>query len=251
MIGMARPLAAFVAAFLAAVTVIGAAHAETAAPGCAVSPDLIADEPGLPGLAQRFHDRQPITIVAIGGASTVGVAAGDPAKAYPHQLQLALQRRHPGVPIVVINKGIPRQTAHDMVARFAADVFATKPNLVIWETGTVDAVRSVPVDDFTTAIEDGIAALRAHGAAIMLVDMQFNPSLASVIDFGPYLDALHRAADLDDVYLFRRYDIMHDWSDSGRFALVDVPRAKQSVLAADIYRCLGEAMADAIDRAAH
>lgn len=247
---MARPLVIFAAALLAASTLAGSASAEMAAARCAVPSDLIADAPVLPGLAQRFRDRQPVVIVAIGGASTSGVAAGDPAKAYPQQLQLALQRRHPDVPITVLNKGVPRQTARDMIARFNADVLAAKPNLVIWETGTVDAVRAVEIDDFAEALEQGITALRAHGAAIMLVDMQYNPSLASVIDFGPYLDALHRAADLDGVYLFRRYDIMRYWSDNGRFELVEVPRAKQSGLAAEIYRCLGDAMADAIDRAA-
>ena len=247
---MLRRLGALAAIVIAISTLASAARAEPTADRCAVPPDMIAADPGLPGLKQRFHQRQPIVIVAIGGASTAGVAAGDPAKAYPHQLQLALQRRYPNVPVTVINKAVPRQTARDMVARFGADVLAAKPSLVIWETGTVDAVRAVEVDDFAAALEDGIDALRAGGAAVMLVDMQYNPSLASVIDFGPYLDAIDRAADLDGVYLFHRYDIMRYWSDNGRFELVDVPRAKQNELATEIYRCLGEIMADAIDRAA-
>ncbi|MGH6969853.1 MAG: SGNH/GDSL hydrolase family protein, partial [Stellaceae bacterium] len=169
---------------------------------------------------------------------------------YPQRLQEALARRHPGVKIAVINKGVPRQATRDMTARFAADVLAAKPNLVIWETGTVDAVRGVGIDEFATALEDGIAMLRASGAAVMLVNMQYNPSLDSVIDFGSYLRALRHTADLDDVYLFDRYAIMRYWSDNGRFELVDVPRGKQTVLAGQIYRCLGETMADAIDRAA-
>jgi len=247
---MMRPLAVLVVVAFVASCLAVPARAQDAAGRCAVPSDLVVAGPGLPGLAKRFQDHQPLTIVAIGGASTAGVAVGSPAKAYPQQLQDAVERRHPDMPVTVINKAIPRQTARDMVGRFAADVLATKPNLVIWETGTVDAVRAVDVQDFAGALEDGVAALRAGGAAVMLVDMQYNPSLNSVIDFGPYLDALHRAADLDDVYLFPRYDIMRYWSDNGRFELVDVPRGKQAVLAAEIYRCLGETMADAIDRAA-
>jgi len=247
---MMRPLTVLVVVALAASLLAVPARAQDAAGRCAVPPDLIATGPGLPGLAKRFHDHQPLIIVAIGGASTAGVAAGSPAKAYPQQLQDALERRHPDMPVTVINKAIPRQTARDMVGRFAADVLAVKPNLVIWETGTVDAVRAVDVQDFAGTLQDGIAALRAGGAAVMLVDMQYNPSLRAVIDFGPYLDALHHAADLDGAYLFRRYDIMRYWSDNGRFALVDVPRGTQAVLAGEIYRCLGETMADAIDRAA-
>jgi len=217
---------------------------------CTVPPDLVASDPTLPGLAKRFHDRQPVVIVVIGGASTAGIAAGGPANAYPQRLQEALARRHPGVSITVINQGIPRQTTRDMIGRFSADVLAAKPNLVIWETGTVDAVRAVEIDEFAAALDEGITALRAGGAAVMLVNMQYNPSLDSVIDFGPYLDALNRAADLDDVYLFDRYQIMRYWSDNGRFNVVDVPSGKQAALAGEIYRCLGETMAGAIDRAA-
>lgn len=251
---MTRPIVMLAAALIVAALVVGPVAAQAPAapkPGqCAVPADLIASDPTLPGLAKRFHDRQPVVIVAIGGASTAGVAAGGPANAYPQRLQEALARLHPGVAITVINKGVPRQTTREMIARFSADVLAAKPNLVIWETGTVDAVRSAEIDDFATALGDGISALRAGGAAVMLVNMQYNPSLASVIDFGPYLDALDRAADLDDVYLFDRYQIMRYWSDNGRFDLVDVPKDKQAALAGEIYRCLGETMAGALDRAA-
>ncbi len=249
---MHRPLAALAAALVVLVaSPVGAAPPPPApAARCAVPSDLIAGEPSLPGLAQHFRDRRPIVIVAIGGASTAGVAAGGPDKAYPQRLQEALQRRHPGVPITVINKGVPRQTTRDMVDRFSADVLPAKPDLVIWETGTVDAVRVIPVDDFATALGDGIGALRAGGAAVMLVDMQYNPSLASVIDFGPYLEAIHRTADLDEASLFDRYEIMRYWSENGRFDLVDVPQGQQTALAGEIYLCLGEAMAESIDRAA-
>jgi len=251
---MARRITKLAAPLIVVLLGVAPVVAQTPAPPktsqCTVPPDLIASDPTLPGLAKRFHDRQPVVIVAIGGASTAGVAAGGPASAYPQRLQEALARRHPGIPITVINKGVPRETTRDMIQRFAADVLAAKPNLVIWETGTVDAVRAVEVDEFATALEEGITALRAGGAAVMLVNMQYNPSLASVIDFGPYLDALDRAADLDDVYLFDRYQIMRYWTDNGRFNVVDVPHSKQAALAGEIYRCLGETMAGAIDRAA-
>lgn len=251
---MAREIGKVAALLIVVLFSIAPAAAQTPVPPkanqCAVPPDLIASDPTMPGLAKRFQDRQPVVIVAIGGASTAGVAAGGAANAYPQRLQEALARRHPGVPITVINKAIPRQTTREMIARFSADVLAAKPNLVIWETGTVDALRAVEIDDFVNALDEGITKIRAGGAAVMLVNMQYNPGLASVIDYGPYLDALNRAADLDDVYLFDRYQTMRYWNDDGRFEALDVPGAKQTALADAIYRCLGETMAGAIDRAA-
>ncbi len=248
---------ALIAVFLLAALTPGArlfsqeAALEPASAVCAAPHDLIVDDPRFPALARRFHAKQPVTIVVIGGASTAGTAAGaGEANAYPHRLEEALRQRHPGVPISVVNKGIPRQSAEDMVARFTKDVLSYDPNLVIWETGTVDAVRGIEVGDFAAAIQSGADLLRQHKTEIMLVDMQYNPQTSSIIDFDPYLETMRQIADLEEIHVFRRYDIMRYWSDQGSFDLVNVPKGKQAGLAEEIYRCLGERMADAIDYAA-
>ena len=238
---------------LAASVVVGVARLAAAADDrdCAVPREILADDPKLKLTGERLRARLPVTIVAIGGASTAGTAAGDGAQfGYPHRLEEALRRRHAGTAITVINKGVPRQTTQEMVARFAKDVVAADPTLVIWETGTVDAVRGNDVDEFADALAQGIAALREHNFDIMLVNMQYNPSTGSVINFEPYLEALRQAADLEDVYLFRRYEIMKYWSEADIFDFVDVPKAQRVQLADRVYRCLAEAMADAIDYAA-
>ena len=59
----------------------------------------------------------------------------------------------PASPITVHNKGVPRQTTEDMVDRFDRMSCPANPTLVIWETGTVDAVRGTDVDDFALALE--------------------------------------------------------------------------------------------------
>jgi lysophospholipase L1-like esterase len=222
-----------------------------AGPNCTLPPEILEDPAKLPATAVRLRKKAPITIVAIGGASTAGTAAGDGSQwGYPKQLEDALRRRHPGEDITVLNKGVPRQTTEDMIERFNKDVAAANPTLVIWETGTVDAVRGVDVDAFAAAVQDGIAALRQQNFDIMLVNMQYNPSTGSVIDFGPYLEALRNSADLSDVFLFPRYEAMKYWSDNGVFDFVDIPNEARVRLARDVYRCLGEAMAEAIDHAA-
>lgn len=226
------------------------ARGAEAGPDCRVPPDLIATDRRLPALARRFHEKQPVTIVALGGASTAGTAAGgNGQKAYPHYLEAALQQRHKGVPIAVLNKGVARQTAREMIERFQEDVYANEPALVLWETGTVDAVRGTDVDEFATSLVEGVQALRQHGYEVILIDMQYNPSTVSVIDFEPYFDALRRTADLEDVYLFRRFDIMKYWSEAGIFDFVNVAQENRTALAEQVYQCLGEGLADAIDAA--
>jgi len=219
-----------------------------AAVDCTVPHELLEDDPRLAGLAARLRDKKPLTIVAIGGASTAGTAAGsDESNSYPRRLEEALRRRHPGVSITVVNKGVPRQTTEEMIDRFDRDVVPYAPALVIWETGTVDAVRGTDLDEFALALAKGVAALRQHNFDVLLVNMQYNPSTASVINFEPYLETLRRAADLEDVYLFRRFEIMRYWSEAGIFDFVDVPKDRRTWLAGEVYRCLGDSVAEAID----
>jgi hypothetical protein len=220
-------------------------------PDCRVPRELVEDEPRLPGLAQQLRDKKPVTIVAIGGASTAGNATGDAAEdAYPRRLQDALRQRHPGVDITVLNKGVPRQTTQEMVERFSRDVYPSTPSLVIWETGTFDAARNHDVDLFADSLETGLANLHAHNLKTMLIDMQYSRGTASVINFEPYLDAMRRIADVDDVYLFQRFEMMKYWSDNGVFSFGDVPKELRAQLAIDVYQCLAEQLAEAIDYAA-
>ncbi len=214
---------------------------------CEAPRELIEDEPRLPALAQLLKAKRPVTIIVIGGASTAGVA---PDNAYPRFLEAALRRRHPKVAITVINRGVAGQTTEQMAARFAKDVYPHQPDLVIWETGTVDAVRGEDVNTFADALTNGIAALQQHKSELMLMDMQYNPSTVSVINFEPYLDALHQTAALQDVYMFQRFDTMKYWADAGVFDFINVPREKRMPLAREVYECLGERLADAVDYAA-
>ena len=165
---------------------------------CSVPPAMVEDDPKLVHTQAALKAKAPLTIVAIGGASTAGMAAGNgDLYGYPHRLEEALKRRHPGIAISVVNKGVARQTTAEMVARFASDVLPAQPILVLWETGTVDAVRGGDIDQFRDALDEGIAALRHQNLDVMLIDMQYNPSTGSVINFEPYLEALRHAANFD------------------------------------------------------
>jgi acyl-CoA thioesterase I len=229
--------------------IAGGAAAQEQEKECTVPAELVQDDPKLPLLAARIHQRKPAKIVAIGGSSTAGAAAQSPLQSYPERLEETLNQRFPGVEITVVNKGVPRQTAQEMVDRFAKDVIAEEPVLAIWETGTTDAVRGIDVDAFAETLESGFAELRAHDIEIMLVDMQYSRHTASIIGFERYLATMQRIADVDDVYLFKRFDIMKFWSDNGIFNFEDVQKSDRARLAAEVYDCLARRIAEAIDYA--
>ena len=146
-----RPL--LILAGAAALTLAMPAFARAEPHGCEVPPEFLEISVKLPHLAERLHARQPVKIVAIGGASTRGAAAGAPDLAYPHRLQVALAALYPELSITVVNKGVPRQSTQQMVERFPTDVIAEDPILVVWEAGISDAVRGIELDDFAAALQ--------------------------------------------------------------------------------------------------
>jgi acyl-CoA thioesterase-1 len=221
-------------------------HAAGMTVACDIPDELIQVDDKLPHLAERLQAKEPVKIVAVGGASTTGLAAGSSDLAYPHRLQEILTRWYPASPITVVNRGVPRQTAQQMLERFPSDVFAEDPVLVIWETGTTDAVRGVGVDDFAAALQTGIHDLKARGVDIMLVDMQFSHSTATVIDFERYLNALHRVGDVNDITVFPRFEMMRFWSEQNIFNFDGVAKDERASLAAKVYECIASKLAEAI-----
>jgi acyl-CoA thioesterase I len=214
-------------------------------PSCEVPDELMQFDDKLSHLAERLGAGQPVKIVAIGGASTIGQAAGSSDLAYPHRLQEILARSYPS-PITVVNRGVPRQTAQQMVDRFPTDVVSEDPVLVIWETGTTDSVRGVDVDDFAATLQNGIDELKAHGIDVILIDMQFSHSTATVIDFERYLNTLHRIGDVNEINVFPRFDMMRYWSEQNVFNFDGVAKGERAALAAQVYECIAGKLAEAI-----
>jgi hypothetical protein len=87
-----------------------------------------------------------LTIVAIGSSSTAGAGASSQAASYPSRLAAELRQRFPNHDITVLNRGVNGEETDNMMARFAADVFAAHPQLVIWQVGTNSVLRDRSLD---------------------------------------------------------------------------------------------------------
>ena len=213
---------------------------------CPVPERFYTFEPTLTKMAEALAGRREVVIATLGGASTVGLAAGGPGFAWPARLASALAGKFPSARIKVVNLAVARQTAKGVAERLDRDVIPLKPALVIWETGTMEAVRGTDVDEFRETLQAGIDKLRADGAEVVLMNMQFSRDTDAMIRFEPYLIALRELADANDVPLFRRYGIMRHWAESGLLNLRARDDEKRRQLAAKLYDCIGRAIADFI-----
>jgi acyl-CoA thioesterase I len=244
----ARPLVLALAGILA-VTVAAAPGLAAEPDECATPPELMQAGAQLPQLAARLQAHQLAKIVAIGGASTIGQAAGSPDLSYPHRLGEILAQDYPQGLITVVNKGAPRQSARQNLERFPTDVFAEDPVMVIWETGINDAVRGTDIEEFAETLQTGVDQLKNRSVDIILVDMQFSKSASALINFEAYLKALHRVGDLAEVYVFPRYAMMRYWSEQNVFNFDDVAPENRAKLAARVYDCIAHKLAQVIQRA--
>jgi hypothetical protein len=149
------------------------------------------------------------------------------------------------------NRAVARQTAQEMASRLDREVIALQPTLVIWETGTTDAVRGTELDEFRQTLQASIDRLRASGAEVVLMDPQFSRQTHAVINFDRYESVLREVTDANEVPLFRRHDLMRHWAESGLFDLVTADHDKLPLIASRLYDCIGRAVADFITRGAH
>ena len=129
----------------------------------------------LPNTARAIRSGKALVIVAIGSSSTEGVGASDPAHTYPALLAEELRHRWPQLAVTVINKGVGGEMASQMLARFERDVLPYRPQLVIWQTGSNQALRSEDIEGYAETIREGISRLKAAKADVVLMDPQFAP----------------------------------------------------------------------------
>ena len=215
---------------------------------CSVPERFYASEPVLNKTIKAFAAGREVVIAVLGGASTLGRAAGGRDLAWPARLASALAERFPSASTKVVNLAVAGQTAKEAVKRMDRDVVPLKPTLVIWETGTMEAVRGTDVDEFREAMKAGIDELRAAGAEVVLMNVQFSRETDAMIHFGPYLTAMRELAEANDVPVFRRRGIMRHWAESGALDLRAKEGEKRRQVAAKLYDCIGRAMSDFVTR---
>jgi hypothetical protein len=232
---------------LAGLLAAAPARAEDAPHNCEVPAYLLTSESALPKVAEAVKNGRPLDILVVGSrSSTINTSDGS---AYPGRLQAMLREKLPSVAVNVSVELQVKKTADEAAAGFVKLVEAKRPTLVIWQTGTVDAMRSIDPDDFRSAVGEGVAALQNAGTDVVLMNLQYSPRTETMISASPYLDNMRVVAQQHDVPLFDRFAIMRHWNDQGDFDLFSASHGIE--LAKRVHDCLGRALSTFVIDAAH
>jgi len=232
---------------LAGLLAAAPARADDAAPACDVPPYLLTTESALPKVADALKTGHPLDILVVGSrSSTINTSDGT---AYPGRLQAVLREKLPSVAVNVSVELQVKKTAEEVAAGLVKLVEGKRPTLVIWQTGTYDAMRSIDPDDFRGAVGEGVAALQNAGTDVILMNLQYSPRTETMISAPPYLDNMRVVAQQHDVPLFDRFAIMRHWHDAGDFDLFSAAHGLE--LAKRVHDCLGRALSKFVIDAAH
>lgn len=214
---------------------------------CRVAESQIENSFPLPQVEKALKEKRLNVLVEGAGSSQLPGSNGV-AKAYPARLQAALDEQLPGVAVKVTTDVKQGRTALEMYKGMKGMLAAGKPDLVVWQTGTVDALRQVEPEDFGGSLTKGVLVAKAAGADIVLMNMQFSPRSEAMISLNNYLESMRWVALQNEVPLFDRFHVMKLWFELGTFDLY--ADTKKMDTAEKVHDCLGRLLAEMIVNAA-
>ncbi|QIB36034.1 SGNH/GDSL hydrolase family protein [Ancylobacter pratisalsi] len=211
-------------------------------PVCAAPSALTQARYALPRLAKSLRTKTPTTILVLNSAkgSKPGSGKDAIARSFPSFIEETLRERYPDGGIVLTTRSQPRATAQAILAVLPKLLAQTRPALMIWQTGTYDAILGADTSAFSDAVDAGVDLAHAAGTDVLVVSPQYSPRTAFAFDVAPYTSALHWAARAAQVPFFDRYDMMRFWDQEGIFDFDATPPSPS--LFEDVHRCIGRLM---------
>jgi hypothetical protein len=186
-----------------------------------------------------------LTIAVVGTGSSALAGPDGPPSAYPARLEAALKQRLPAIAVKVVTLVRSRLSAEDLAKGMGKLLIDEKPDLVIWQSGTVDAMRRIS-RRLRAALEEGGSCKGWCGRHL---DERSTAPAPVMIALDPYADVMRAVAQQREVPLFDRLNLMRHWSDVGAFDLYAA--GKDNVLAHRVHDCIGRGIASMIIDAAH
>jgi hypothetical protein len=210
---------------------------------CDVAPQFVTVQKPLEPLKAAIAAGGPVEILAVGSGATTGANGVQPDSAFPYRMLDALRAALPQVTFDLTVRGGRGMSAAEMLPLVKAQVQQTPTQLVLWQTGTVEAIRGMRPALMRQALRQGLDVIHAAGGSLVLLDPQFTRALRANTDVEPYETELQQVAALPGAALFHRYELTRFWVLQGR---IDPERAAQDTREAELARlnvCLGQALA--------
>ncbi|WP_083567700.1 SGNH/GDSL hydrolase family protein [Hyphomicrobium sp. CS1GBMeth3] len=199
----------------------------------------------LRAVRRALLQKRPVRVMALGAVSTAGATAtSSPRASYPVRLEKDLESTIEGLRVEMFTRGLPGEVAEEAGERIKAEVAAIRPDLVVWQAGTNDALARIDAKTFGDLLRESLSWLASHKIDVVLIDPQYVERLAKDTRYTSIVNEVATVASEKRVLLVNRYDAMADlarqhpgssYLSNDRFHLNDLG-----------YRCMAEYAARAI-----
>jgi lysophospholipase L1-like esterase len=164
----------------------------------------------LKALGRAVRTNKNVKVLAIGSSSTVGVGASSPAATYVANLETTLEGSLKGMNFDVVGRGLSGEVAEGAADRMKREVEETKPDLVVWQVGTNDAIRHVSIDSFKACLKKALAWLAESRIDVVLIDPQYGAALTKDEYYERVVGAIAEVAREARVLLVDRFEAMRE-----------------------------------------
>jgi formylglycine-generating enzyme required for sulfatase activity/lysophospholipase L1-like esterase len=164
----------------------------------------------LRALSRAVRAKRQVRVLAIGSSSTAGVGASSSSATYIAKLETSLEGSLQGMDFDVVGRGLSGEVAQGAADRMKHEVEETKPDLVVWELGTNDALRHVSLDKFKACVKTTLAWLAENKIDVVLIDPQYGKALTTDTYYEQMVGAVAEVAREARVLLVARFEAMRE-----------------------------------------
>jgi acyl-CoA thioesterase-1 len=164
----------------------------------------------LRALSRAVRARRDVRVLAIGSSSTAGVGASSPSATYIAKLEDSLEGSLKGMNFDVVGRGLSGEVAQGAADRMKREVEEAKPDLVVWQLGTNDALRHVSLDSFKSCVRTTLTWLADNKIDVVMIDPQYGDALTKDLYYEQVVGALAEVAKEMRVLLVDRFEAMRE-----------------------------------------
>lgn len=165
------------------------------------------------------------------------------------RLEMELSRRLPDIAFTIAEEGPQPGLAREDFQRIRSAVDEFRPDLVIWQVGTGDALASTDPDDFARTLEQAADDLRGRDIDLVLIDPPFVPNVPHEKLYGRIVKQIDAVSDQEKMNVVQQYAATSYLLS--RLGLAPAPTAAEGPSPAEqrTRLCMPELVAEAIVRA--
>ena len=211
---------------------------------CSVKTRSFAGLSALRTMRRALRESRPVKVLAVGSSSTVGVGASSPVATYTLRLEHDLEGFLKGFDVDLIPRGLSGEIAEGTASRIRTEVVENRPDLVVWQVGTNDAMARIGEERFTSCLRTTLQWLARQRIDVVLINPQYVDRLADDDYYRKIVEIIDEVAREERVLVVDRYQAMAELAArNGNNTYLAADRFHLNDLG---YRCMAEYAARAI-----